>query len=175
MKWIIGIAAFIVVLVLVVVGIGAMLPQSHTASRMAHINAAPDGVWAVLTDPAAFPKWRGDVQSVEILTSAGGPPRWREVSKHGAVTYEIAASTPNRSFTTRIMDRDLPYGGSWVYELADASPGTDLTITEHGEVYNPVYRFVSRFVMGHTATIDAFLKALAVKFDGGTTPPTLSG
>jgi hypothetical protein len=35
-----------------------------------------------------------------------------------------------------------------------------LTITEHGEVYNPLFRFVSRFIMGQTATLDAYLKAL---------------
>jgi hypothetical protein len=33
-------------------------------------------------------------------------------------------------------------------------------ITENGEVYNPIFRFVSRFIMGHTATLDAYLKSL---------------
>ena len=35
-----------------------------------------------------------------------------------------------------------------------------MRITEDGEVYNPVFRFVSRAVMGHTAMLDAYLKAL---------------
>ncbi|HUD13497.1 MAG TPA: hypothetical protein VMQ56_07565, partial [Terracidiphilus sp.] len=52
------------------------------------------------------------------------------------------------------------YGGSWSFVLEPANGGTRLTITEDGEVYNPVFRFVSRFVMGQTATQDAYLRAL---------------
>jgi hypothetical protein len=33
-------------------------------------------------------------------------------------------------------------------------------ITEDGEVYNPVFRFVSRFILGHTRTMDFYLRAL---------------
>jgi hypothetical protein len=61
----------------------------------------------------------------------------------------------------RIADKDLPYGGQWTYELEPQGLQTALRITEDGEIYNPVFRFVSRFVMGHTATIDNYLRALA--------------
>jgi hypothetical protein len=43
-------------------------------------------------------------------------------------------------------------------------------ITERGEVYNPVFRFVSRFIMGHSATASAFLKALGAKFGAQVSP-----
>ena len=33
-------------------------------------------------------------------------------------------------------------------------------ITEDGEVYNPIFRFVSRFVFGQTRMLDAYLRAL---------------
>ena len=36
-----------------------------------------------------------------------------------------------------------------------------VTITEHGQVFNPVFRVMSRFVFGHTATIEAYLTNLA--------------
>ena len=36
--------------------------------------------------------------------------------------------------------------------------GRDLTITEDGEVYNVFFRFMSRFVFGHHATMDAYLE-----------------
>ena len=35
-----------------------------------------------------------------------------------------------------------------------------LTITEDGEVYNPFFRFMSRFVFGQTATLDEFVRNL---------------
>jgi hypothetical protein len=44
--------------------------------------------------------------------------------------------------------------------IAPSTTGSTLTVTERGEVYNPVFRFVSRFVMGHTATINSFLQAV---------------
>jgi hypothetical protein len=40
-----------------------------------------------------------------------------------------------------------------------------LRITEDGEVYNPVFRFVSRFVMGHTATMDKYLADVGKAID----------
>ena len=39
-------------------------------------------------------------------------------------------------------------------------PGSELTITEDGEVSNPIFRFISRFVFGHAATIEGFLKSV---------------
>lgn len=38
---------------------------------------------------------------------------------------------------------------------------TPLAITEDGEVYNPLFRFVSRFLMGYDSTIDTFLRDIA--------------
>ena len=45
-----------------------------------------------------------------------------------------------------------------------------MTISERGEVYNPLYRFVSRFFIGHTRTIDAYLAELARSFGEEPTP-----
>jgi hypothetical protein len=69
-----------------------------------------------------------------------------------------------RRFRTRIADKNLPFGGTWTIDVAPQASGSSVTITEQGEVYNPVFRFVSRFVMGQSATVDAYLKALHKKF-----------
>jgi hypothetical protein len=37
---------------------------------------------------------------------------------------------------------------------------TRLTITERGVVYNPVFRFASRFIIGHAGSIEQYLAAL---------------
>jgi hypothetical protein len=39
-----------------------------------------------------------------------------------------------------------------------------LTIVERGKVRNPIFRFLSRFVFGHTATIESYLSSLAKSF-----------
>ena len=69
-----------------------------------------------------------------------------------------------RRLVTRIADTGLPFGGQWTYELVPDGEGTRLTITEDGEVYNPLFRFVSRFVMGHTATIERYLDDVEKRF-----------
>ena len=70
---------------------------------------------------------------------------------------------PARKLVTRIETKKLPFEGTWTYEFTPSHQETELTVTEDGEVYNPLFRFVSRFVIGHTATIDAYLKALRSK------------
>ena len=52
---------------------------------------------------------------------------------------------------TRIADESLPFGGSWTYRVVGNEKGCTLTIREDGEVYNPLFRFMSRFVFGHIA------------------------
>ena len=54
-----------------------------------------------------------------------------------------------------------------VYQRYD---GLRERITENGEVYNPLFRFVSRFVMGHTRTIDTYLGDVARHFDSAKDP-----
>ncbi len=39
-----------------------------------------------------------------------------------------------------------------------------VTITENGEIYNPFFRFMARFVFGYTVTMETYLKALGKKF-----------
>jgi hypothetical protein len=41
---------------------------------------------------------------------------------------------------------------------------TLVTITERGEVYDPLFRFMSKFVFGHTSTMDSCLAAPTTKF-----------
>src|SRR5262245_1052169 len=165
MKWIL-IGAFVLAGVLiVVVVIGALLPKQHVASRSITLNASPEAVWSLISGP---PTWRPDVKSYEELPPHDGHRMWRETDKHGqTITYEAVESSAPRHLVTKIADPKLPFGGTWTYEITQNGAGSSLTITENGEVYNPVFRFVSRFVMGHTATIDAYLKALQAKVAGG--------
>jgi hypothetical protein len=160
MKWFIIAVVTFVAMVCLVLAIGFMLPVSHIASRTARLKASPEAVWDVINGP---PDWRPDVRSFNSLPLRDGRQAWTEISKDGrASTYERIESVPPRRTVTR-MDPGLPFGGTWTYEIVPDENGSLLTITENGEVYNPVFRFVARFVMGHTASIDAYLKALKAK------------
>lgn len=173
MKWILITAGALVGLIALAAIVGATLPRDHVATLSARIAAAPDAVWRAITTPAEFPTWRSSVRRVELLPDVDGRPSWREHSKDGALTMVVDAWDPPSRLTSRIVDTGLPFGGAWDFALTpDGVGGTHVTITEHGSVYNPIFRFVSRFIMGHTATLDAYLRALGRKFGDEPTPTT---
>lgn len=164
-KWpLMTLGAVVLVLVGVLV-IGSLLPQGHVATREATFNQPIAEVYAAITDVSRYPEWRTDVRAVRVLSNE--PRRWTEEGANGAITFEVEEAVPPRRLVVRIADPDLPFGGRWTYDLTPAaSDSTRLVITEHGEVYNPLFRFVSRFVLSHTATIDAYLRHLGQRLEG---------
>jgi uncharacterized protein YndB with AHSA1/START domain len=160
MKWVLVVLIALALAAAVVAVIGARLPKSHVASRQARLSASPEAVWRVLTDVEAFPSWRGDVKGVRRLPDRQGLACWVEEGKFGTMTLSIERADAPRLLVTRVADADQQFGGTWTYELTPAEGGSTLTITENGEVYNPLFRFMARFVFGHEATMTAYLKAL---------------
>jgi hypothetical protein len=63
-------------------------------------------------------------------------------------------------FVRGISTEKTPYSGSWTFYLQPQGGVTLVRITENGQVSNPVFRFMSRFVFGHTRTIDIYLREL---------------
>lgn len=162
-KWLTRVIVVLLVAGVAVFLVGTMLPQNHTASRTTHLSQPPERVWATITDVAAFPSWRKEVDSVAQLPPHDGKMVWREISKHqNKLTYEAETSIPPGHLVTRIVGKDLPFGGSWDYAISPDGAGSKITITENGEIYNPAFRVVSR-LMGQTASIDAYLGALAAR------------
>ena len=148
----------LVALILLLIAIGYALPINHVATREARLAAPPERVFSVLRDVEKFPTWRSDVKSTEVLATTPAL-RWRERGDND-ITFEMETVEAPGKIVTRIVDKRLPFGGSWTYNLSPEGGGTRLVITENGEVYNPLFRFMSRFVFGHTATIDKFLEDL---------------
>jgi hypothetical protein len=148
----------LVALLLLLIAIGYALPIGHVATRETRLGAPPERVFEVLREVEKFPAWRSDVKSVEVLATTP-TLRWRERGDND-ITFEMETVEPPRKIVTRIADKTLAFGGSWTYELSPQDGGTRLVITENGEVYNPLFRFMSRFVFGHTATIEKFLEDL---------------
>lgn len=147
-------------LVVVVVAIGYSLPVRHTATRERLLRADTGAVFAAISTPSAFPRWRTGVKSVEPLPPVNGKQSFREIGSDGTITYVNDEVVPQRRLVSRIADKSLPFGGSWTFELSPDSGGTRVRVTENGEVYNPVFRFASRFILGHHATVDRYLADL---------------
>jgi hypothetical protein len=161
MKWILVPIVAIVAVGLLVTIIGMTLPAAHVASRRARFLSNPQVVFDTISDPNG---WRTGVHRIESVYPINGRERWKEIDKdENGVTYELVESTRPLRRVTRIVDENLPYSGTWTLEIAPAPGGSTLSITERGEVKNPIFRFVSRFVMGHHRTIDTYLRDLARK------------
>lgn len=171
---VVGVVATLIVLLGVAAAIGLVLPEAHLAARTAYVARPPDVVWRALTDRAAQPGWRKDLKTIEPLADVDGKPSFREVSRHGTITFVVDEATPPAGgagrLVTRIADDSLPFGGRWIHQIAADGTGTRITITEDGVVRNPIFRTMSRYVFGHTATIDAFLRDLGAHLGEPVTP-----
>ncbi len=161
MRWVLYIGAALAGIALLVIVIGAMLPKAHTVSRTARIPLPPDALYSLLSDIAQYQSWRPDVKSLRRLPDKGGMPAWVEESNGMTIPMRFERMERPSLLVARIDTTDLPFAGVWTYRISGVHrDASDLTITEDGEVGNPVFRFMSRFVFGHHATMDAFLKAL---------------
>lgn len=124
------------VLVLGLFGYGKALPVAHVASKSRRMPARPEVVWGLINDPIATKGWAGDVQT------------------------EVVEQDEPRLLTTKIVGESA-YGGTWTFEIApEGHDASNVTITERGEVYNPVFRVLSRHVFGPTRSIKTYLAKL---------------
>ncbi len=80
----------------------------------------------------AVPQFRETPEQIWPSLSPGvSQQRFRQDAD---VDYEVVEATPNRRLVTKIADKNLPYGGSWIYEIEPEAAGSILRITERGEV-----------------------------------------
>jgi hypothetical protein len=171
-KWSCRIVGGLVAMIAAVWLIGSQLPVEHHASMSAEYEHPPEVVWAVISDFTASPTWRSAVDTVNRLPDRNGRPSWRETGSYGSMALELEEHLPPLRMVTRITDPDLPFGGRWTYELEPLARGSRLTITENGEIYNPAFRFLSRFVFGYTETMDRYLEDLATRLETESTVST---
>ena len=167
---VIAVIAGIALLAGVIALIGSRLPKAHTASRSVLLHKPPEEVYAAVRDFASAPNWRADVKRIEVQTQPGQHLHFREEGKNGTVNFELAEDVPSRRMVTRILDTDLGYSGKWTYIFTPENGGTRVTITEDGEVSNVLFRFMSHYVFGQTATMEGYLSSLAKHFGESATP-----
>jgi hypothetical protein len=137
MRWIVFVVAGPTVLVAGVAAIGAMLPRTHKASRTLRVQRPPADVWPVIM----------------------------QVTQASDVPVDVLESQPPRRLVTRVSEKEKNFGGTWTIDLAPASGASTVTIVEDGWVANPIFRFVSRVVIGHHATMDRMLKKIAASLN----------
>jgi len=129
--------AGIALLGVAMIAIGALLPKNHEATVRFSMRQPPEKLYDVMVQKA----------------DSSGP------------MFLVEDTVRPRHFVTRIVDTSQGFGGNWSYQIAPANGGGSVvSITENGEVYNPLFRFMSRFVLGHYGSLEAYAKDLGKEF-----------
>lgn len=158
-----GLGAVIVLVALMAI-IGKSLPQGHVAARRVRLRQPAETIWQAISDIDGFTSWRTNLKRLERLPDRDGKPVWREFTSQGTLTLEQIEAVPPRRMVGRIADPKLPFGGTWTYEIEPADGGSQVTITENGEIYNPLFRFLARYFFGYHGALETYLKQLGKKF-----------
>jgi uncharacterized protein YndB with AHSA1/START domain len=158
-----GLVALFALAALVLQLAGSRLPREHRSQLSVTLRASRTAVWAAVTDYAKMPAWWPAVKSIRTEKLADGTELTWNTDKHG---QEIAFRTQEERPRERLVrviagPKDLPFGGTWTYELADTGEGgTRLTLTENGTIEPPVYRALATWVFGLDTTQKDFLTQL---------------
>ena len=162
MKWVYLVAGGIALLAAIVSLIGALLPRTHRATRQARYRQKPEAIYFALAGPV---DWRRHVKAFGTLPDRDGRKQWWEQDTHGhRIAYELLEDRMPSRRVTRIASRNLPFGGTWTFDIAPVPEGSLVRITEVGEIYNVIFRFLARFFFGYTASIEGYLRDLGHRF-----------
>jgi hypothetical protein len=153
MKIVLIVLLVLVALVIIMILIGRMLPEGHIAVQSKSFSSSPSEVWEVISGVEDWKSWRSDLKDITITNDS--------TFKADDVEYLMSIVVPGESFTTTIVTKDLPYGGMWHYIIEKEGDGCKLTVTEIGDVYNPMFRFMSRFIFGHDGSLKDYMEVLS--------------
>jgi hypothetical protein len=162
-RWILYILAGLIGVIAIVAIVGAMLPKAHTASRAMRFRPQPAVLFGVVSDFAKYPEWRSDVRSMDVQGPVAVGSVIREHGPNGPIAYRIEVFEPPSKIVMRIADDTLAFGGTWTFEVFQNDSGSELVITENGEIYNPFFRFMAKFFFSPYQTIDTYLADLKKK------------
>ena len=147
--------------------IGWLMPSRYGVSQSFLLPVPVADVWAILDDYPGQTAWRRDLIAVDRLPDEGSTEVWRERFERSATrSWTVEARSP----AWLVRQSDLEGGAiqrRWEFALEPVvSPSnTRITLTERGEIRNPLRRFVIRFIIGRSRTLKNLLSDLAGRFD----------
>jgi uncharacterized membrane protein len=172
-----GLVGLMLLFAIVAVLVGLRYDKQHVALRSIRVKQTAEAVWEVIRNHGNEPAWQPQLKSVRRLPDHDGHEVW-EIQYKGAgnppMTLETTESMPPTRLVRTIADAKQVFSGRWEFALTPGDGGTQVTITEHGEIPNPFFRGMFRMFANPAMYIEMYLKALAQKF-GETAEFTASG
>lgn len=140
-----------------------MAATSYSASR--DIQARPEVVWALLTDPSSYQDWNPAVLRIEGVMAPGGTIKL------------VSIASPQRTFSLRVTSMQAPVSMVWsdgmpfglfrgvrTYRLDPAGNGTSFSMTE--EFTGPLAGLISKSIPDLTDSFDTFADGLKAAAEG---------
>lgn len=163
MYWILFIMGAMASVVIALVVGGLATPRAHVVARTIHLATPRAQVWDSIHAVHHYASWRDDVEDVERVDTEQPQLRWREMTTRRAMLFGAIVDNAPQHFAARLLDEDLPFSGEWHWHLDEDANGTRVTITERGAIGNPIVRLIGTYLIGHTKTLDRYLRDLARK------------
>jgi hypothetical protein len=127
-------------------------------------EAAPDTLWALLSNHTYEPMWRPDLESIRLIQEDETGEVWEESYANRQV---MQMRTVNRDSSEMMIQRELVgsnqgYSASWTTDI-DPLPdgGAEVTMTEYGTINSSLFRGVMKYLFGTDSTIRGYLGMLA--------------
>jgi carbon monoxide dehydrogenase subunit G len=115
--------------------------MDHSTNLTQHIHAAPDKVWAVISDIPGSAATLSGIDAVQMLSDGpyGEGTRWKEtrtmMGRSETIEMWVAQVDPPRSTTVKALQGGADYTSR--FSLAERDGGTDLTLTFAADVVKP--------------------------------------
>jgi hypothetical protein len=161
MKWIFISLGILIVLIAIVYLIGLLMNVKHEATIQREFKKiGMDEILSVIKDYKGYANWWSGIKELTI----DSVNHWTEKNSHGdKVSYRLEMGDEKGKLITRILNKDLAYGGFWEFTFTSIDDGCSIKIVENGEVYNPLFRFMAKYIFGHETTLKNYMNDLEIK------------
>ena len=168
MRWAIITVVALFAIIIAIFAAGAVLPRKHVATSTTRITTGPQVIWDTIIDHANDPKWRPELAKIERLPDHNSHPVWLETYKDGMkLELEDTLADSPKKLVREVHDTGDMFSGRWEITVTQlGAVYSEVRITEYGEVPNPFFRFMSRFVFRHTKSMEQYLQSLHNNLDG---------
>lgn len=125
------------------------------------IDAPPEAVWALISDPTRMPEWSPQCRKMIVRGKApvGVGTTTVNINRRGPLFWptrsKVKEFEPNRRFAFRIAEN----GTIWSFDLEPTATGTKVTESRHApNGVSSVSNFLTQHVLGGTDDFEAELE-----------------
>jgi hypothetical protein len=166
MKWVFISLGILIVLIAIIYLIGSLMNVKHVATIQREFKkTSSNEILSLITNYKEYASWRSGIKELTV----DSVNHWTEKNSHGdKVSYRLEMGDEKGKLMTRILNKDLTYGGFWEFTITTMDDGCSVKIVENGEVYNPLFRFMAKYIFGHETTLKNYMNDLDIKLNSKT-------